>query len=95
MGQCSGMSLERTRSLGLPAQAGWSGLPTFQTRMLSRKIVTWWCAFRAGLPEMSESVSPSLVVVVAGVPDDQVDPRLQRDRQRRARRRQSVTSGTT
>jgi hypothetical protein len=49
---------------------------------------------------MSESVSPSLVVVVvvvaaADVPDDQVDPRLQRDRQRRARRRQSVTSGTT
>jgi hypothetical protein len=66
--------------------------------MLSRKIVTWWCAFRARLPEMSESVSPSLVVVVvaaADVPDDQVDPRLQRDRQRRARRRQSVTSGTT
>jgi len=65
--------------------------------MLSRKIVTWWCAFRAGLPEMSESVSPSLVVVVVvvDVPDDQVDPRLQRDRQRRARRRQSVTSGTT
>jgi hypothetical protein len=65
--------------------------------MLSRKIVTWWCAFRARLPEMSESVSPSLVVVVAAadVPDDQVDPRLQRDRQRRARRRQSVTSGTT
>jgi hypothetical protein len=27
---------------GFPDQMGPSGLPTFQIRMLSRKIVTWW-----------------------------------------------------